>query len=58
MMEVVRGGSKSQGQGYLLSSFILLNLGEASESYKHFQEVPRKFPGSPQEVARKSPGSP
>jgi len=38
---------------YLLASFFLLYLGEASEIW----EVARKLPGSCQEVPRKSPGS-
>jgi hypothetical protein len=49
------GGQRSQsgmiiiskaGVCFVLSSFILLYLGKASESCKHFQGVPRKFPGS------------
>jgi hypothetical protein len=50
------------GVRFVISSFILLYLGKASESCKNFQEVPRKspqeFPRSPQEVPWKSPGSP
>ncbi len=46
------------GVCFVLSSFILLYLGEASKSWEQFQDVARKSPGSPQEVPRKSPGSP
>jgi len=39
-------GGGEDGRKYLLTSFILLYLGEASEIW----EVPMKSPGSPQEV--------
>ena len=48
---MVGGGSESQGQGYLIASFILLlYLGKASKIWY----VARKSPGSCQEVPRKS----
>jgi hypothetical protein len=50
---IIISNKKNAGVCFVLGKFILLCLGKASESCKHFQEVPRKSPGSPLEVPRK-----